>query len=142
MYNQNNNMDKIAEKIIELGLFARKVTKIGKGNDSILPLKEKLLYLLYKKSMHPFEICESLCISKTNLAHLTSSMEKQDLLSKINIEEDKRQIKYLITDKGAALIDSLIETIEDRFKNILISEQDYLNAKRALDEVLELFSFV
>lgn len=65
-----------------------------------LTIKDKLLIFLYEKSLSPYELIKKLGLAKSNLALITSSLIKENLIIKKQDNVDKRNIIYFITEKG------------------------------------------
>lgn len=132
----------IADKIIELRLATRKACMCeGSCNKSTLNLKTKVLFLI-DKGYSAKDIIATLSIAKTNLALLTSALEKDGLIKKIQRARDKREKAYYITEKGETFLYERKRVINDSFARIFSDDEQFDDACAKVDEVLSLLSFI
>ncbi len=133
----------IADKIIELRLATRRVCmcESAQSKKSTMSLKTKVLFLI-ERGNSAKDIIWNLNIAKTNLALLTSSLERDGLITKTQKLRDKREKNYTLTDKGIKYLSERKEIINSLFKTLITSESDLEDAVSKIDEVLDLLSFV
>lgn len=135
-------MRSISEKLIALKIATRYACNIDATSGSIVNLRVKLLYLLSVKPHTPQELIGKLCMAKSNLALLCGKAVKDGLIIKLKPVEDKRAVCYNITQKGRTLLNTTLGRIEDEFRRILTTEQEYNDSIKKIDEVLHLLSFL
>jgi len=92
-----------------------------------LTIKDKLLIILQEKNLTPFELIKKLGINKTNLALITAELVKQELIIKKQTSFDKRNIEYVITDKGNLYIQNILNKIDENINKQL---KYYNNAQK------------
>ncbi|MBE5746093.1 MAG: winged helix-turn-helix transcriptional regulator [Clostridiales bacterium] len=92
-----------------------------------LTIKDKLLIFLQEKNLTPFELIKKLGINKTNLALITAELVKQELIIKKQTSFDKRNIEYVITDKGNLYIQNILNKIDENINKQL---KYYNNAQK------------
>jgi len=92
-----------------------------------LTIKDKLLIFLQEKNLTPFELIKKLGINKTNLVLITAELVKQELIIKKQTSFDKRNIEYVITDKGNLYIQNILNKIDENINKQL---KYYNNAQK------------
>lgn len=90
-----------AKSIIELKMVLDRIIS-GKGIGSgIFTVKYQMLYLVESRGKtSPIELITELNMAKSNLALLAKKMIGEGLIVRKNIDGNKKQIYYEITDKG------------------------------------------
>ena len=135
-------MFEIAEKIIELRLATRKacMCEADYGNKKgTLSLKTKILFLI-SRSLSPREIVLATRIAKTNLALLTKSMADEGLIVKNKGNLDKREVSYVLTEKGKTYLDCRLSQIQNDISKNFVSDEQYNDALDVLTRAIELLS--
>lgn len=104
-----------------------------------LTIKDKILIFLYEKPLSPFELIKMLSVAKTNLALVCQSLIKEDLIKKQKDEIDKRNIVYLITEKGKLKAGELLKEVS----KIINNEIEYKNKNAEINaKISELLSLI
>ncbi len=104
-----------------------------------LTIKDKILIFLYEKPLSPFELIKMLSVAKTNLALVCQSLIKEDLIKKQKDEIDKRNIVYLITEKGKLKAEELLKEVS----KIINNEIEYKNKNAEINaKISELLSLI
>lgn len=104
-----------------------------------LTIKDKILIFLYEKPLSPFELIKMLSVAKTNLALVCQSLIKEDLIKKQKDEIDKRNIFYLITEKGKLKAEELLKEVS----KIINNEIEYKNKNAEINaKISELLSLI
>lgn len=104
-----------------------------------LTIKDKILIFLYEKPLSPFELIKMLSVAKTNLALVCQSLIKEDLIKKQKDEIDKRNIFYLITEKGKLKAGELLKEVS----KIINNEIEYKNKNAEINaKISELLSLI
>ena len=104
-----------------------------------LTIKDKILIFLYEKPLSPFELIKMLSVAKTNLALVCQSLIKEDLIKKQKDEIDKRNIVYLITEKGKLKAGELLKEVS----RIINNEIEYKNKNAEINaKISELLSLI
>ena len=137
-------MKKIADTVIELRIATRRACMCENQSDrkkSTLSLKTKVLYLV-QKGLSVKDITLVLCVAKTNLAQIISSLIKDGFMLKSRAYDDRREVRLMVTGKGRKYLSDCKAAIESRFKNAYSEEESYGGALRKLDEALEVFSYI
>lgn len=133
----------VADKIIDLRLNTRRVCMCEgeKNKKSTITLKTKVLFLI-AQGLSTKDIILYLGIAKTNLALLTSSLSDEGLIIKQQKLNDKREKSYTLTAKGKQHLDSVKEKINLAFKTIITTDEEFENAVKKIDDVLDLMSYI
>ena len=133
----------IADKIIELRLNTRRVCMCEgeKNKKSTITLKTKVLFLI-AQGLSTKDIILSLEIAKTNLALLTSSLSDEGLIIKKQKNDDKREKSYTLTEKGAQHLSDVKSRINQAFRTVITTDEEFEDAQRKIGEVLDLMSFI
>ena len=104
-----------------------------------LTIKDKILIFLYEKPLSPIELIKMLSVAKTNLALVCQSLIKEDLIKKQKDEIDKRNIVYLITEKGKLKAGELLKEVS----RIINNEIEYKNKNAEINaKISELLSLI
>lgn len=135
-------MNSIGEKLIELRIATRYACSIDGSNGAAVTLKTKLLYLLSQKPRTPLELMSRLCMVKSNLAILCNKAVKGELITKEKLDSDRRVVCYRLTPKGRDELNKTLNVIENEFKRILKSQQEYNESIDKIDAVIHLLSFL
>ena len=137
-------MHELANRIVDLRLSLRRACmceNTDNNKKSTLSLKTKVLFLI-SRGANAKEITLTLCIAKTNLALITSSLIEDGFIVKSKNPKDKREIIFTATAKGKRYLSNCLDVIEQSFKNILTEKKEYADAVQKLDGVLEILSFL
>ena len=129
----------LGEKIVNLLLFTRKATATEAG---AFGLRERFLFCIRDRAQPPRELMDALGMTKSNLALLANKCISEGLIHKSKLSSDRRALSYSITEKGKALIDSLLDEIDAKFATVLTDEKERDAAKEDLDKVAELLSYL
>lgn len=106
---------------------------------STLSLKTKVLFLI-GKSCSPKEIIAATCIAKTNLALLTKDMASEGLIDKNKGTLDRREVSYIITEKGREYLNSRLAVMEEELSERFVSDGQYGEAYETLLKALALLN--
>ena len=81
----------------------------------------------------PSLLISKIGIKKSNLALACKTLLEQGKITKINSQEDKRQIFYKLTEKGRDEINKIVGNIEHMFRQSEIGKKEYQNMARVCD---------
>ena len=101
----------------------------------VTPIQYGVLYCLWKgDNTTPKEIASELKLENSTISGILDRMEKKDLLKRQVSTEDRRYIEVVLTEKGAALEEPVLETIDTANADILadIPEEEQQILKRNL----------
>ena len=101
----------------------------------VTPFQYGVLYCLWKgDKTTPKEIASELKLENSTISGILDRMEKKDLLKRQVSTEDRRYIEVVLTEKGAALEEPVLETIDTANADILadIPEEEQQILKRNL----------
>ena len=80
----------------------------------VTPSQYALMSVLWDGAEHsPSQIACELSLDASSITGLLNRMEDKELIHRTYCDEDRRAVSVKITDKGMALKDGIIETIED-----------------------------
>ena len=80
----------------------------------VTPIQYGVLYCLWKgDKTTPKEIASELKLENSTISGILDRMEKKDLLKRQVSTEDRRYIEVVLTEKGAALEEPVLETIDE-----------------------------
>ena len=136
---EERTINRLSDKIIELLLYARKVTET---NNRAFGLKERLLFCLLDGPLPPRELLDSLCMVKSNLALLAAKCIEEGLIVKSKRAGDGRALFYSLTEKGRATVTALLDDIEKKFDTVLTTSSGRVTANATLESAVELLSFL
>ncbi|MBR2909171.1 MAG: MarR family transcriptional regulator [Clostridia bacterium] len=90
-----------AKSIIELKLLSNRIAE-GKGTGAgVFTVKYQILFIISSNGKtSPQELIFELNMAKSNLALIAKKMISEGLIERIKEKENKKQIYYVITEKG------------------------------------------
>lgn len=90
-----------AKNIIELKLLSNRIAE-GKGTGAgVFTVKYQILFIISSNGKtSPQELIFELNMAKSNLALIAKKMISEGLIERIKEKENKKQIYYVITEKG------------------------------------------
>ena len=103
-----------SQSIIELKLASDRISE-GKGvGAGVFTVKYQLLYLIATNDKtSPQELICELNMAKSNLALLAKKMINEGLISQIKEADNKKQIYYIITEKGVKELSIKMKAIDN-----------------------------
>lgn len=108
---------------------------------SNLTLKMKVLFCLSEKGeLNPTYLISTLGIAKSNLTMLCRSMLEEGLLASKKSETDKRNISYIITNKGAKQLKSYLNQVKLDNISLYKSDRQVKALEKKISEVLKLLN--
>lgn len=107
-----------AKSIIELKLASDRIAE-GKGDGAgVFTVKYQLLYLIATNGeTSPQELIYQLNMAKSNLALIAKKMIADGLIVRKKEPGNKKQIYYVITDKGLKELNVKMEAIENLYSS-------------------------
>lgn len=112
------------------------------ADSEILSLRYRFLFALLDKPRTPKELMDALGQDKTNVAHLAAGLLRENTIEKSVYRSDRRRIRYNLSEKGKAAIESALCRADGRFLNFLDSDSAMADAEQKIDEVLHILSFL
>ena len=105
-----------AKNIIELKLLSNRISE-GKGIGSgVFTVKYQILYLIASSGQtSPQELIFELNMAKSNLALIAKKMINEGLIVRTKETTNKKQIYYMITDKGSKELAIKMKAIENLY---------------------------
>lgn len=134
-------MDSVSQKLIELNMALRYACNVD-DTTSAVTLQTKLLHLLSQRKHTFVELLTKLCMVKSNLTLLCNKAVKENLITKHKMESDKRVVCYTITEKGLSTLNNLLTALENKFRRILTTNQEYNVCIAKLDNVIDILSYL
>ena len=122
--------------------FARRLLEIRILSDNIcdgwnrknIEVYQKIMFLIDEYGVcSPSLLISKIGIKKSNLALACKTLLEQGKITKINSQEDKRQIFYKLTEKGRDEINKIVGNIEHMFRQSEIGKNEYQNMARVCD---------
>ena len=108
---------------------------------SNLTLKMKVLFCLSEKGeLNSTYLISTLGIAKSNLTMLCRSMLEEGLLASKKSETDKRNISYIITNKGAKQLKSYLNQVKLDNISLYKSDRQVKALEKKISEVLKLLN--
>lgn len=109
-----NMNSKFADYIIELKMLTDKISE-GKGIGSgVFTDKFEMLYLISQEEQaSPQFLIENMNLAKSNLALLATKLKYEGLIDKIKIKGNKKQIYYLLTERGKRILKAKLHSINN-----------------------------
>ncbi|MGD9901653.1 MAG: hypothetical protein AB7S44_03865 [Spirochaetales bacterium] len=106
---------------------------------NLLTSKVKMLHLLNQSGkLSPSLIICKLGVAKSNLAILASGMIRENLITKLEDEFDKRVIYYQITPKGKELLDVSLKTIDAQICDCSMNAGKCKVLNKKLEEIIKI----
>lgn len=103
---------KFSNEIVSLKISANRLCW-GREKSCKFTLKDDILFLVGERNLHyPKELIFELCVAKSNIALLCTSLCKENLLVKRKDVRNKKEIGYYITDKGEKVLEQKLLEIE------------------------------
>lgn len=101
----------------------------------LTPVQYAVLYCLWendKKS--PKEIAERLKLENSTISGILERMEKKGLIKRMISKEDRRFIQIMLTEKGAALEEDVLATVDEVNEEVMsvFSKEECENLKTQL----------
>lgn len=114
--NGNSIKNSFSKSIIELKLMANRIAE-GKGiGAGVFTVKYQILYLVSSnEKVSPQELIFELNMAKSNLALITKKMVQEGLLISTKEPDNKKQIYYVITEKGKEALKEKMKVIDNSF---------------------------
>ncbi|MBQ3158250.1 MAG: winged helix-turn-helix transcriptional regulator [Clostridia bacterium] len=108
--------DSFAKSIIELKLLSNRLSE-GKGVGSgVFTVKYQILYLIALNGQtSPQELIFELNMAKSNLALIAKKMINEGLIVRTKETTNKKQIYYMITEKGSKELAVKMNAIENLY---------------------------
>jgi len=105
-----------AKSIIELKLASDRIAE-GKGKGAgVFTVKYQILYLIASNgSISPQEIIYELNMAKSNLALIAKKMISEGLIVRTKESGNRKQIYYIITEKGLKELSVKMKAIENLY---------------------------
>lgn len=110
----------------ELIILFTKLNNVIDGFDEVfliknnnLTIKDKILIFLNEKPQTPYELIKKLGLAKSNLALITKDLINEEKIIKTQDSFDKRNIKYIITEKGNNYIQKVLKLIDNNINKQL-----------------------
>ena len=117
---KNKNMLKysFAKSIVELKLLANRIAE-GKGKGAgVFTVKYQMLYIILECGQtSPQEIIKQLNMAKSNLALLAKKMMSEGLIVSTKEVSNKKQIYYMITEKGKKELEIKMKAIDNVYSS-------------------------
>lgn len=87
----------------------------------------------------PRQIAEMLCLETSTVSGILDRMQKKELIDRVINTENRREILVIITEKGWALKDEVLQVIEDVNHKVLedFSESEAEFFKKCLRQIAE-----
>lgn len=107
-----------AKSIIELKLLSDRIAE-GKGSGAgVFTVKYQMLYLINENGLtSPQELIHDLNMAKSNLALLAKKMINEGLIIRQKEVGNRKQIYYVITEKGKKELSVKMKAIENVFSS-------------------------
>lgn len=107
-----------AKSIIELKLLSDRIAE-GKGSGAgVFTVKYQMLYLINENGLTPpQELIHDLNMAKSNLALLAKKMINEGLIIRQKEVGNRKQIYYVITEKGKKELSVKMKAIENVFSS-------------------------
>ncbi len=115
----------------------RLVVERGAGT---VPLKLLILSIVRRKeAVSPGEICARFSLDVSRVTRLTQSLEREGLLKRERLPEDRRYLRLSLTDKGRAFLNEQEALIQEEFERRLadLAEEEQKELERMLGVVAE-----
>lgn len=133
--------DNINHKLIETRLLLEDLTESmeSENNPSMqLTMKTKILFFVEKNvSCPPSLLINKLNIAKSNLALLCKSLIEEGLMQAHKNEQDKRNVFYVLTQKGKLELEKYYTFLDNKQKNNFTAKELKVFEKK-LDELMSL----
>ena len=93
-----------------------------------------MYYLWIKGKTKPKEIAAELKLENSTISGVLERMEKKELIERQVSKEDRRFIEVVLTEKGKALQNPILATVEEVNKDVLseMSQEEQSELKKAL----------
>lgn len=101
----------------------------------ITPSQYGVLSCLWQKEFaSPKQIAETLCLETSTISGVLDRMQKKGLIDRITNNEDRREVRVVVKEKGQLLQEPIQEIIEEVNKEVLkgFSEQEIMDLKKSL----------
>jgi len=101
----------------------------------VTPVQYGVMYCLWMKhKTKPKEIAAELQLENSTISGVLERMEKKELIKRQVSKEDRRFIEVTLTEKGKALKDPILETVEEVNRDVLaiMSEKEQEELKDSL----------
>ena len=87
----------------------------------------------------PRKIAEMLCLETSTVSGILDRMQKKELIDRVINTENRREILVIITEKGEALKEPVLQVIEDVNRDVLadFSEDEAVFFKKCLRQIAE-----
>ena len=86
----------------------------------LTPVQYSVLYCLWENDQRsPKEIAERLKLENSTISGILERMEKKGLIVRNISKEDRRYIQVRLTDKGSALKNPVIESVEEVNEDVM-----------------------
>ncbi len=105
-----------------------------------IPLKLLILSIVRKKeAVSPGEICRRFDLDVSRITRLTQSLEKEGLLRRERVPEDRRYLRLSLTEEGQAFLRDQEVLVQEEFKRRLegLGDEELEELERMLSVVAE-----
>jgi DNA-binding MarR family transcriptional regulator len=105
-----------------------------------LPLKLLILSIVRRReAVSPGEICRRFSLDVSRITRLTQSLEREGLLKRERLPEDRRYLRLSLTKKGQAFLGEQEALIQEEFERRLadLGEEELKELERMLGVVAE-----
>ena len=127
----NEQLNNFSSSIIEIKLLCDRLVEGNKENFSLFTVKYQVLYLIKSNGkVTPSELVHKLNMAKSNIALLAKKMINEGLINSIKEEDNKKQIYYVLTDKGERETDNCLLAMQ---KGKEFNDEELVVLNRAID---------
>lgn len=101
----------------------------------LTPVQYAVLYCLWENNKKsPKEIAERLKLENSTISGILERMEKKGLIKRMISKEDRRFIQIMLTEKGAALEEDVLATVDEVNEEVMsvFSKEECENLKTQL----------
>ena len=107
-----------AKYIIELKLASDRIIEGSGFGSGVFTVKYQMLYLIAEKGeTSPQDLIFELNMAKSNLALLAKKMVSDGLIARVKSPDNKKQIYYIITEKGLNELSIKMKAINNMCSN-------------------------
>jgi DNA-binding MarR family transcriptional regulator len=132
---------KLAKNVVNLRIMLQNICE---GYDDevenkkvLLTMRIKVLFFISNnKNATPMMLIENLGLAKSNLALLCKSLIEEELIISNKNETDKRNIYYVITEKGLKEISDYYDALNLEFDNLKINDKESKIIEKKLDDII------
>ena len=106
--------EQFAKDLIYTKILTDRLSEGKAENSGLFTVKYQILYIIKKNGKtSPKLLIKELVLAKSNLALIASDMISQGLIEKGKDEHNKKEIFYIITEKGNEMLTEKMKSIEN-----------------------------